>query len=208
MKAALLAAEEARDARVDVGERLADGGGFSSSADRPARRLTLSRFFQDEWPKLLRYLAPKVGAQNAEDVAQEAFMRVIAASNIRSAHPLLYRAASNLAIDEKRRAARTGAIVVEGAMAEAIPDPYPSPEEEVCWRDELSEVSAMLERMSPKCRTVFVLRVFDERSYAEIAEQLNISVLAVEKRMLRAYEICGDWTHRSDGARRRRDRLS
>jgi DNA-directed RNA polymerase specialized sigma24 family protein len=62
--------------------------------------------------------------------------------------------------------------------------------------------------MTPKCRRVFLLRVMEGCSYAEIARQLGMSPIAVEKQLLRAFEICADWSAASGIAKRKRARLS
>jgi RNA polymerase sigma-70 factor (ECF subfamily) len=165
-------------------------------------RSGFARFFEDEWPRLRLYLKRLVGAQDAEDIAQEAFTRLYAApGEIRSPSGMLYQTARNLVVDEKRRAGRAQAFLIEDAMADRIADASPSPEDVAHWRRRLDRAAAMLEKMSPKCRSVFLLRVIEDCSYAEIAERLNLSTVAVEKQLLRAFEICAAW---NGEARRRR----
>lgn len=172
-----------------------------------AHRSGFVLFFEREWPRLRRYLTGAVGAQEAEDLAQEAFARLYAVSGpVRSVSGLLYQTARNLVIDKRRRAARTRAFLVEDALIDAIADPHPSPEDQADWRSRLERTSAMLDRMSARCRQVFELRVSEECTYAEIAERLNISVVAVEKQLLRAFEICAACDEDKSGPKRRRGR--
>jgi RNA polymerase sigma-70 factor (ECF subfamily) len=67
----------------------------------------------------------------------------------------------------------------------------------------LERASAMLDTMSAKCRRVFLLRVIEGCTYAEIAERLNISAVAVEKQLLRGYEICAAWSEEGETRTRR-----
>jgi RNA polymerase sigma factor (sigma-70 family) len=168
-----------------------------------------ARFFEIEWPRLKRYLKRHIGSEDAEDVAQEAFARLfVHKADTRSPSGLLYQTARNLVKDGKRRARRVQAVLVESAPMEMIADPHPSPEEETDFRQRLAQASVLFDRMSPKCRQVFLLRVMEGCSYAEIARQLGMTPIAVEKQLLRGFEICADWSAASGTAKRRRDRLS
>jgi RNA polymerase sigma factor (sigma-70 family) len=168
-----------------------------------------ARFFEIERPRLKRYLKRQIGSQEAEDVAQEAFARVyLNKAETRSPSGLLYQTARNLVKDGRRRARRVQAVLVESAPMEMIADPRPSPEEEADWRQRLAQASVLFDRMTPKCRQVFLLRVMDGCSYAEIARRLGLTPVAVEKQLLRAFEICAAWSAAKGTAKRRRDRLS
>jgi RNA polymerase sigma factor (sigma-70 family) len=175
----------------------------------PLAGFEFARFFEVEWPRLKRYLKRHVGSEDAEDVAQEAFTRLYSReADVRSPSGYLYQTARNLVKDGKRRARRAQAVLVESAPMDTIADPHPSPEEEASWRQQLEHASALFDKMSPRCRRVFLLRVMDGCSYSDIALQLGMTSVAVEKQLLRAFEICADWTATQGGAKRRRDRLS
>lgn len=184
------------------------GGGHA--APEPTRAGSeFARFFEIEWPRLKRYLKRHVGSEDAEDVAQEAFARLyVRNADAHSPSGFLYQTARNLVKDGRRRARRVQAVLVESAPMETIADPRPSPEEEADWRQRLAQASALFDRMSPKCRQVFLLRVMEGCSYADIARRLGMTPIAVEKQLLRAFEICANWSAATGAAKRRRDRLS
>jgi RNA polymerase sigma factor (sigma-70 family) len=168
-----------------------------------------SQFFEVEWPRLKQYLKRHVGSEDAEDVAQEAFARLYAHdADTRSPSGFLYHIARNLVVDGKRRARRVQAVLVGNEPMEMIADPHPSPEEETDARQRLAQTAVLFEKMSAKCRRVFLLRVIEGCSYAEIARRLDMSPVAVEKQLLRAFEICASWNTPPDGEKRRRDRSS
>jgi RNA polymerase sigma factor (sigma-70 family) len=168
-----------------------------------------ARFFEVEWPRLKRYLKRHVGSEEAEDVAQEAFVRLYAReAGASSPSGYLYQTARNLVIDGKRRARRAQAVMVESAPMETIADYRPSPEDEVDSRQRLAQASAVFDLMTPKCRRVFLLRIVEGCSYAEIARQLEMTPVAVEKQLLRAFEICADWNATPGEAKRKRARSS
>jgi RNA polymerase sigma-70 factor (ECF subfamily) len=132
----------------------------------------------------------------AKDVTQEVFVRVFrAAPSFRADARLstwLYRIVANACIDELRRRRR---VVLFGDMppsidralaasdpaapAAAAPSAAPAALE--------SEVSAAVERLSPKLRMVVLLRYFDDLSYEEIARALGCSAGTVASRLNRAH---------------------
>jgi RNA polymerase sigma factor (sigma-70 family) len=181
---------------------------LEEAGEAPAKS-QFTRFFETEWPRLKRYLKRHVGAEEAEDVAQEAFARLYAReAETSSPSGYLYQTARNLVIDGRRRARRAQAVLVESAPMETIADYRPSPEDEVDARQRLAQASVLFDRMTPKCRQVFMLRVVDGCSYVEIARQLAMTPVAVEKQLLRAFEICANWKAVPEGTRRKRTRLS
>lgn len=128
-------------------------------------------------------LRTRVGPDEAADVVQETYLRVIPylLDDIRHPKALLLRVALNLVRDEKRRAATRdrlssgGFYVSEAAPAEAV--------------DRL-QLKQILQTMPPMYRDVFVLSRFDGMTYSEIALAHGISLATVERRMAKALEHC------------------
>lgn len=139
----------------------------------------------------------------AKDVTQEVFVRVFrAAPSFRADARLstwLYRIVANACIDELRLRRR---VVLFGDMppsidrALAASDPaaprlhsafynLQSPAAAPAALE--SEVSAAVERLSPKLRMVVLLRYFDDLSYEEIARALGCSAGTVASRLNRAH---------------------
>ena len=62
--------------------------------------------------------------------------------------------------------------------------------EEQYLHSELQErVTAAIDSLPPKCRTIFQLSRFEELTYREIAERLDISVKTVENQMSKALKV-------------------
>lgn len=56
--------------------------------------------------------------------------------------------------------------------------------------DELEEsVRRAIDRLPPKCRTIFILSRYEELTYAEIAKRLNISVNTIQNQICKALRI-------------------
>ncbi|MBI1222191.1 MAG: RNA polymerase sigma-70 factor [Bacteroidetes bacterium] len=56
-------------------------------------------------------------------------------------------------------------------------------------KDQGTHIQELIQRLSPQCRTVFLLVRFEGMKYKEVAELLNISVKTVENHMGRALKV-------------------
>lgn len=141
-------------------------------------------------------------AEDAEDAAQEAFLRAF--RGLRSFRrgatffTWLYRIAANCAITRVRSRARRGKM--ESALVSpeegANPDP-PDPRTEtpaaaVARDEKIALVREAVDSLSPEHREVVVLRDMEGLSYEEMAEILGDTLSAVKSRLHRARAaLCG-----------------
>jgi RNA polymerase sigma-70 factor (ECF subfamily) len=121
---------------------------------------------------------------NAEDIAQEAFLRVY-----RSAGKFqpkakfstwLYKIVVNLCHDQRRRWKFRPEPIAIDPPAAAVPNP-------VDLEELKASVHRAVDRLPPRQRTVLVLHRFEELSYREIAQISDLSESAVESLLVRAY---------------------
>lgn len=133
----------------------------------------------------------------AEDVAQEAFVRLYRARRrYRKAArvgPLLRRIVVNLCLNERRRRHRKPA----GSLSEAQDGPASGPEAQV-FADELqARIVRALSRLPDNQRMAVVLSRYEGLSYREVGDLLGCTVKAVEgllhRARLRLLEELGDW---------------
>ena len=126
----------------------------------------------------------------ADDVVQEAFLRAhqaLARFDLgRPFGPWICRIAANLAVNHVRS---------PQSREEALPEAHAetpaagiSPLVGVLDDEARRELARALDGLSSDQRAVFVLRVFDELSYKEIAEALEISIGTVMSRLSRGRE--------------------
>lgn len=124
--------------------------------------------------------------ETVRDIVHEAFAKFSALSVARRvmvARPdaYLYRICVNLIRDRSRaQAARNS------HRHEADQDWSHSPFAELEHRDTLRRLEAVMVRLNPKTREIFLAKRLDGMSYAEIAERTGLSVKGVEKHMSRA----------------------
>ena len=126
----------------------------------------------------------------ADDVVQEAFLRAHQALGrfdlSRPFGPWICRIAANPAVNHVRSPVSREQPLPE-AHAET-PAAAPSPLAGVLDHEASRELARALDGLSAEQRAVFALRVFEELSYKEIAESLQISIGTVMSRLSRARE--------------------
>ncbi len=142
----------------------------------------------------LRAIARRAGNEDAEDVIQDAFLKVVETSQrqeIRKLDRLLSRIVRCTAIDRiRRRMSRTAMISVDAGDGPL--DPAADPERTLMGAQRLGRVMATIDAMPPRRREVFLLHRVDELTYPQIARRLGVSVKAVEKHMHLAMKQLSD----------------
>lgn len=133
----------------------------------------------------------------AEDVAQEAFLHVFRAlGSFRVEEKFstwVYKIASNLCIDRLRRVKRRPVPFADnhaedGGPVRQIPDAAPLPADLAETSELKRNILAAVETLPAKYRVVVVLRHFQDLSYEEIAQVLQIPIGTVKTRLFRARE--------------------
>jgi len=122
----------------------------------------------------------------AEDIVQDVFLKVwnnrTQLDEQKSVKAYLYRAAINTTLNylEKAKPQTTLSDEYENQVGVNTID------ESVAYQETEHRIQAAIDTLPPKCKVVFTLSRFEEQSYAEIAQTLNISVKSVEKHMGKA----------------------
>jgi len=153
------------------------------------RRLLSS--FAEHRSALLRFLRRRLGgnAALAEDLTQETWLRAANAQGmaaIDNPRSYLFSIASNLALDHQRHVGHRVELQAAAEVVEAVADRQPSPENVVLHRSEFARLLRAVDRLSPRCREVFVLGKFEGLSLAEISQRLGISRNTVVTHMVHA----------------------
>lgn len=150
------------------------------------------RLMQKHMAQTVRLAMRMLGSVSAaEDIAQEAFIRVWkAAPNWLSPEQAgakfttwLYRIVMNLVIDEKRKSRSTN---MDDATLNAIEDTSRSTEQRMIADEQSQRVKTALAALPERQRAAFTMSFYDDRSDKDIADILGISVKAVESLLVRA----------------------
>lgn len=144
--------------------------------------------FDTHFNGVRNYIYYRSGDQEmATDVAQETFMKLwekqpeLLNGSIKA---FLFKIAGDIFISQLRKqnvAMKYKAIAVDEETGE-------SPFELMKYNELLRNYEKALEKLPDKQRTVFLLSRMDGLKYFEIADNLGVSVKAVEKRMKNALE--------------------
>lgn len=128
--------------------------------------------------------------EEAEDAAQEAFLR--AYSRLGQYDPemkfstWLFSIANHYCIDRLRKRRTTQISIDDNPVLQNLEGDDPRPEPHALQQEARIEVQNMLERLAPEYRTPLVLRYWEDLSYEEIAESMNVTVATVKSRLFRA----------------------
>ncbi len=138
--------------------------------------------------RLRRFVRSRVASRHdAEDVIQEAYLRVLRYSAehvVQSEERLLFSAARNLAVDNRRRQKVWERNAADCALLAA--EDSPASDEVLEARQRLKHVQEAIDLLPSRCREIFLLHRIEGLSYSQIAKSVGISVSAVEKHIARA----------------------
>lgn len=144
--------------------------------------------------RILRYLARLAGPQEAEDLAQEVFLKVSRAlpefRGEASLSTWLYRIATNTAIDRLR--SRAASQIAQGELPGGedhntwTGEKAPTVEQQLVRKEMNACIRDFIERLPLNYRSVLVLSELEGLRSREIAEVLGISLGTVKIRLHRA----------------------
>lgn len=149
----------------------------------------LEALYDSHANRLLRFFSRRAGITEAPDLLHETFARMAgveaaARRRIESPGAFLTRIAVNLLRDRARSAARRSPAChlefderVHGAV---------DPQRLLDDRDALSRLEQAVGRLNPRTREIFLLHRVEGLTYAEIAQEVGMSVKGVKKQMTKA----------------------
>lgn len=128
--------------------------------------------------------------QEAEDAAQETFLR--AYSRLKQYNPnhkfstWIFSIANHHSIDRLRKRRATFISIDDNPVLQNLEGDAPQPEHSAMAMERSREMQALLGKLDTQYRTPLILRYWEEYSYDEIAQTMDISVSAVKSRLFRA----------------------
>lgn len=143
---------------------------------------------------LYYYLLKLTGSsQLAEDFVQETFIRATISLEIEHVGQVkswLYKVARNIYLDEWRNRKRREKIPFLNRLLKETEmlSPYGVPEETLIIKEEVTEIQTLLQFLPEKYRTILYLREYENFSYKELEESLNLSESQVKVQLYRAKE--------------------
>ncbi|MBL8233662.1 MAG: RNA polymerase sigma factor [Bryobacterales bacterium] len=150
---------------------------------------SIHQLYLDVRAPLRNYLqhAAGAGAQEAEDIIQEAFVQLLSeilhGKTIRNPRPWAFRVAYHIAIDRLHRAGREASASIDEAHSTAAPEA--NAEEQLLLDERGQRVHNALALLTPQERQCLELRAEGLR-YREIGDVLGLQVSTVSTFVLRA----------------------
>lgn len=154
----------------------------------------LERFFKENFAAVRRSVQKMLPAgEDASDIVQEAMLRAHATGNIDTMeHPAAYicTTARHIALDHlrKMKLVRHHADQSNGGSIEYFWGN--TPEGHTHYNRSLQALADAVTRLPEKTRKAFVLRMFHNLSYGEIAIEMGISIKTVEKHISKGLIHC------------------
>ncbi len=149
-----------------------------------------SEVFRANHSAVFRYLARRLGADLAEDLAAETFVRALASWARYDAHrgpvrPWLFGIATNLAREHRRGEERQLAAYARHGVDRLALD-HEGIEARLDARGYGPALAGALRALSPDERDVLLLLAWGQLSYPEIAQALRVPIGTVRSRLSRA----------------------
>jgi RNA polymerase sigma-70 factor (ECF subfamily) len=153
-----------------------------------------SKAYERHGPEILAFLARRLWSrQDAEDLCQETFVRILQAEgklrDRRKLRPYLYRIANNLLLNHIRR---PKVVVTESSLgrgedlAAHSDHQRESPVAAVEWSELKERLQELLLELPEQQKTAFKLGVLERRPYADIARLTGWSLAKVKVNVYRA----------------------
>ncbi len=150
----------------------------SEPALEPLSRPELEELFETLEAPLLRFAYKLVmNADNAQDLVQEAFIRLARQDAVKSPRAWLYATVHNQAMNCLRAQGKVVSLQsVAGGEGAPTPDDAPLPADLLERRERAGTVRVCLERLPDRDRTLIDLKYQQGFSYQQIAQRMGMTV--------------------------------
>jgi RNA polymerase sigma-70 factor (ECF subfamily) len=158
-----------------------------------SNRNILQAVLTADYDSLVRRLTRKFGcADFASETLHETFARLDGMSNatvVQSPKDYLFRTAINIG-KNRRRAERVRASAAEIDAILDVADEAPTPAQAVEAQSEMDVLVQVLGELPPRVRRIFEAALIQNVPYAQIADDLGVSLRTVERDVQQAVEHC------------------
>lgn len=169
--------------------------GAAGQAEGPPRWAGVA--FEHFRSGLYRYLLRRLhSCENAEDLAQEVYLRLLRAADLRQVRypqAYVYRIAFNVLYEFRMRERGSPTVFDSTAVASAaeeLADEALTPDEVYDHSERKRRFEAVTARLPPMQRAVLRLAAHHSLSHAQIAQTLGISVNTVRNHLYKAIDYC------------------
>lgn len=153
--------------------------------------------FETFWDYLYKYLLKKTGSEDqAEDIGVRTFAKAF--DRIETFNPKytfetwLITISNNIQIDQHRKEKTKNKIdttAYDERVVTQVQDNNPSPEDLLIITQNLSDLLLNIKTLKIEYKTIIRLRYFEELSYKEISDRLELPLNTVKVTLLRAKKV-------------------
>lgn len=146
------------------------------------------------WRNVYNYVNSKIQNEDeAEDVAIETFTKVFAKLKLYNSDfdfkTWVLSIAHNTMIDHIRKSPELQISLDDENYFIEIQEDLPTPEESLIQKQANDAFDQNIQKLKPEYRRIIELRYLEDKTYKEIADELQLSMANVKVRLLRARQI-------------------
>lgn len=162
-------------------------------AEQAIRALT--RVFTDQAPALRGFFARRGANDEAEDLVQETYLRLLRAhqgggERIVNPEAYLYTVATNLAREQAARRQRSPVPIEDVEQVAALMTNPEGVEDATERAQRQQHMHALLAGLPARTRAVLVMQYRDGLTYRQIADRMGVSPHMVKKHVVRGLAVC------------------
>jgi RNA polymerase sigma factor (sigma-70 family) len=146
------------------------------------------------WSTVYGYVFSKIQNENeSEDIAIETFTKVFTKLKLYNEDfdfkTWIVSIAHNTMIDHIRKSTVLNISLDDEHNFIDIEEDLPTPEESLILKQDNDAVTNVIAQLKPEYKRIIELRYLEDKTYKEIAEELNLSLANVKVRLLRAKQL-------------------
>lgn len=146
------------------------------------------------WNSVFNYVYHKINdEEEAEDIAIETFTKVFAKLKLYNSDfdfkTWILSIAHNTMVDHIRKSPALKLSLDDENYPIDIEEALPSPEESLIQQQDSDALMRDIQKLKPEYRRILELRFLEEKTYKEIAADLDLTLANVKVRILRARQL-------------------
>lgn len=146
------------------------------------------------WNKVYHYVYNKIrNEEEAEDIAIETFTKVFTKLKLYNEDfdftTWVISIAHNTMIDHIRKSPKLNISIDDETNLLEILEDHPSPEEHLILKQDNDTLIKAIAKLREPYQRIIELRYIEDKTYKEIAEELNLTLPNVKVRLLRAKQL-------------------
>ena len=164
---------------------------------KKGKRVAQNLLIEILWQRVYSYVYIKIkNEEEAEDITIETFTKVLSKLKLYNEDfdfkTWVISIAHNTMLDHIRKSSRLNVSISDDLNYNLIKDSEKSPEDYLILQQDNDQVLKAIEKLPLKYKRIIELRFLEDKTYKEIAEELNLTLPNVKVRVLRARQLLVD----------------